>query len=80
MDVTIAAAAATASAEATAPFYAGTPTLRMTLLGFIASLGYNPADVEQVVATPTTFTVWYRVASQSNPNRYSLQSDGFYLA
>lgn len=55
-----------------------TPTLAM-MHQFIASLGYDPNNVEQVIATPTTFTVWYRVVSTTDPTKYTLQSDGYFL-
>lgn len=78
MDVNITVDTAAVACACAQPAFVGQPSLKMTLLEFIASLGYNPADVEQVVGTPTTFTIWYRVPT-ADPGRYSLQSDGYYL-
>lgn len=58
---------------------ATTAPTKTSIGNYLTSLGYDASKVEQVVITPSTFTVWYRVVNPTDPTRYTLQEDGYYL-
>lgn len=52
---------------------------KASIANYLTSIGYTASSVEQVMITPTTFTVWYRVVDPTDSTKYTLAQDGYYL-